>query len=360
MEFVCSELQAMLLDSAERLLAEQGGVEGWRAQRESALGYDEARWAQFAELGWLALPLPEQAGGLGGTIEDVALLNIELGRALAGEPYVSSAVIGGFLLSADPHAHGALLDQLAAGSVRIALGASSTVQARRDGEDFVLDGAVQLVVDAASATHFVIPAGTVGDDGTALFMVPAALPAAEHYPLIDGTRAADLRFDALRVDASALLAGADHGAALLGEALARGQIALMAQAVGSIEACLALCGAYAAERKQFGAAIGSFQAIQHLLADMFVAAHQARSMLYYAIAGANEPAAERSAALAAARIVVGEAGQLVSRTGIQIHGGYGLTDEYAVSHHFRRLMCLEKLYGDIDSNVARLGEHLFA
>src|SRR6185295_5310491 len=100
MEFTRSDIQTMLLDSAARLLGEKAGVEYWREQRNHADGFERSRWQQFGELGWLALPLPESAGGLGGSIEDVALLNIELGKALATEPYISSAVLAGFVLAA--------------------------------------------------------------------------------------------------------------------------------------------------------------------------------------------------------------------------------------------------------------------
>src|SRR5690349_8091253 len=117
MDFAKSDIQAMLLDSAERLLSETSGVEYWREQRSSALGFDEGRWAQFAELGWLALPVPEAAGGLDGTIEDVALLNIALGQSLATEPYVSTGVLAEHVLkqSVDEARALELLGEIAAG-----------------------------------------------------------------------------------------------------------------------------------------------------------------------------------------------------------------------------------------------------
>lgn len=367
MEFAKSEIQTMLLDSAERLLSDTSGVEYWRAQRHNPLGFEEERWARFAELGWLALPLPEAAGGLDGTLEDIALLNIALGKALATEPYVSTAVLGAHVLcnAADRDQGEALLGQIATGELRVALahqepGGQATV-ARRADSGFTLSGAKQLVLDAGSATKLIVSAGIEGEEGTALFLVDAdaAGVALDVYPLIDGTRAADVGFSDVTLPAGALLSGGNAGAALLDAAVDRASVALMAQAVGSMEACLKICGNYAKERKQFGVAIGSFQAIQHILADMFVAAHQARSMLYQAIAGSRKSSDERAATISAARLVIGEAGQLVSRNGIQVHGGYGLTDEYAISHHFRRLMCLEKQYGDLNTHTARFGDTIF-
>lgn len=372
MDFAKSDIQTMVLDSAERLLADTSGVEYWREQRHNALGFDEARWAQFAELGWLALPLPESAGGLDGTIEDVALLNIALGKALATEPYVSSVVIAAAILAGASGPASELMAEVATGARRFALAhqergtdplsvATTGTVARRTGDGFLLSGHKLLVADAGSADSLLVSARIADEDGTALFLVPvdAAGVALDAYPLVDGSRSADILFTEVRLPVEALLVGGNNGAAVLDEALHRANVALIAQAVGAMEGCIRICGDYAKERKQFGSAIGSFQAIQHILADMFVATHQARSMLYHAIANSGKAPEERAAALSAAWIVVGEASQLVSRNGIQVHGGYGLTDEYAVSHYFRRLMSLEKHYGDLIRHTERFGDTIF-
>lgn len=374
MDFGKSDIQTMVIDSAERLLSATSGIEHWREQRSNSFGFDPARWAQFAELGWLALPVPEDAGGLDGSLEDIALLNIELGRNLATEPFASTAVLAAhiFANAADQEQGAALLGEIASGTLRVALAhqepggsalaspAAATVARRRDG-GYVLDGEKLLALDAGSADKVVVTALVDAEEGTALFLVDrdALGVSLTAYPLIDGTRAADISFVNVAMPASALLAGGNAGTALLEEAVQRASIALMAQAVGCMEACLKICGDYVKERKQFGAAIGSFQAIQHILAEMFISAHQARSMLYHAIAGSRKPGEERGAALSAARIVIAEASQFVSRNGIQVHGGYGLTDEYAISHYFRRLMCLEKQYGDLGTHVERFGDSIF-
>ena len=375
MDFSKSDIQTMLLDSAGRLLAETSGVEYWREQRHVATGFDEGRWAQFAELGWLALPVPETAGGLGGNIEDVALLNVELGRALATEPYATAVVLAAHILAnaADAGRAGALLGEIAGGTLRIALahheaGADPLAQAivstraRVTDAGYSLDGAKLMVADAPAAGSLIVSARIEGEDGFGLFLVPcdAAGVTLDAYPLIDGTRAADVRLEGVAISADALLIGGNRAAALLAEATDRATIALMAQAVGAMEAAIGICGDYAGERRQFGQPIGGFQAIQHILADMFVAGHQARSMLYHALANADRDEAARAAALSAARIVIGEAGQVVPRNGIQLHGGYGLTDEYAISHYFRRLMSLEKRFGDLAGHTERFAEALFA
>lgn len=375
MDFAKSDIQTMLLESADRLLAETSGVEYWREQRSNSVGFEEARWERFAEMGWLALAVPESAGGLSGSIEDVALLNVTFGKVLAAEPYVSTAVLANHVIqqSADGDRATGLLGEIAAGSLRLALAhlekgadplSSSTAQttARRSGADFVLDGRKLLALDAPSAGALIVSARLNGEEGIGLFLVNIDSPglAFEDYPLVDGTRAADIGFEGVIVPSANLLVSGNRGAEVLGEAIDRAVIAFMAQAIGAMEASLKICGDYAKERKQFGVTIGSFQAIQHMLSDMFIAAHQARSMLYHALANAEASPEQRSAAISAARIVVGEAGQLVSRSAIQVHGGYGLTDEYAIGHYFRRLMCLEKHFGDLSMHVEQYGKRIFA
>lgn len=375
MDFAKSDIQTMLLDSADRLLSATAGVEYWREQRESSFGFDKARWTQFAELGWLALPVPEAAGGLDGSIEDVVLLNVALGKALATEPYVSTVVLAGHIFkhAADAALALSLLGEIATGDLCVALAHQEEglhplsvdnvgTLARPSAEGYVLSGTKIMVLDAPSTDKLIISARIEGEDGVALFLVPTGQEGieSEAYSLIDGTRAADISFASLSIPVSALLVGGNRGATVLGEAMGRATIALMGQAVGAIEAANKVCGDYVKERKQFGVAIGSFQAIQHIMADMFVAAHQARSMLYHALANADAEPGACAAALSAARIVIGDACQLVSRSGIQVHGGYGLTDEYAIGHYFRRLMCLEKQYGDLTIHTERFGASIFA
>jgi alkylation response protein AidB-like acyl-CoA dehydrogenase len=374
-DFAKSDIQAMLLESADRLLSETSGVEYWREQRRGGTGFDTARWHRFAEMGWLALPIAEAAGGLEGTIEDVALLNIAFGKALAAEPYVSTVVLANHILraAADQEQATRLLGEIAAGSLRLALAhlepgadplaveANATV-ARRMGEGYVIDGNKLLVLDGPSADKFVLSARIEGDNELGLFLVDTGVAGveAECYPLVDGTRACDLRLGGVAVPGNSLLVRGSRAGEVLSEAIDQASIAFMAQAVGAMEAAVKICGEYVKERKQFGVTIGSFQAIQHILSDMFVAAHQARSMLYHALANASAPSEQRAAAVSAARIVVGEAGKMVSRSGIQVHGGYGLTDEYAIGHYFRRIMCLEKHFGDLSMHVERFGDGLLA
>jgi len=367
MDFQLSEMQQMLFDSAERFARDHYSIEQRRSLRETADGLDRDAWSQFAALGWLALPIAEDQGGLGGSLDDVAVLMTAIGAGLATEPYVSTAVLGAHMLARGDNA--ALRDRelplIATGARRIALAHDEPgdryaydgprlCALKPGGNGFRLDGQKMLVLDAPSADRLIVSADMEGA-GVALVLVDPASEGVSHdtYPLIDGSRAADIRFDSVAVASDDILASPAIGSALLGEAVDRATIALMAQAIGSMEATLEICSAYLKERHQFGQPIGKFQALQHIMADMFVAAHQSRSALYHALAHAGRDAASRARAVSLAKLTVGDAAQFVSRSAIQLHGGYGMTDEYPVSHHFRRLLVIEKLYGDAEFHARR-------
>lgn len=366
MDFNYSDLQRMLLDSAERYIAERFTLEHRRTLRDTGTGLDDEAWGTFAELGWLALAVPEEQGGLGGSQADVAVLAAALGNKCVSQPFVGTAVLGVHLLAGATTPRTDLLEQIVGGAARIALAhgepgeryaqaAPRKVALAPDGAGHVLSGQKFLSVDAPLATHFVVSASQ--PDGTfALVLIEAerAGISADAYPLLDGSRAADLKFEGVAIGADDILATGAAAEALLLEALDRAALARMAQAVGSMEEVLKICSAYLKERQQFGQPIGKFQALQHIMADMFVATHQARSALYQALAHCELSPCERARAISLAAITIGEAGEVVSRQGVQLHGGYGVTDEYEISHHYRYLLTLEKLRGDIDFHMERV------
>lgn len=369
MDFDLSDTQRMLQESAARVMAARSTVEHWRARRGFTDGLDEQAWALFAELGWLALLVPEDAGGLGGSMEDAAVLMMALGGGLAIEPYVSTAVLCAHLV--DASATGARRSEtfgaIAAGELRLALahaevrdryetGTPRSTTARATPGGYALEGAKTLSLDAPSAHRLIVSATLRDSDSFALFTVDRQAPGVRlaGYSLVDGSHAADIDFAEVAVPSEALIIQGSNATALLEEATDRATVALLAQAVGSMEASLDICTDYMKQRQQFGQPIGKFQALQHMAADMLVAVHQSRSILYQALGQLGAAPAERAHAVSAAKIVVGEAMQLVSRTGIQLHGGYGLTDEYAIGHHYRRLLVLEKSFGDIDYHTRRM------
>jgi alkylation response protein AidB-like acyl-CoA dehydrogenase len=193
----------------------------------------------------------------------------------------------------------------------------------------------------------------VQGQGIALFLVHREAVALHSYPLIDGTRAADIELHAVTVGKDALLAAPGSAVALLEEAMDRAALAQVAEGLGCMEAVVELTAEYLKTRQQFGQPIGKFQALQHRMSEMFVEVQETRSILLRGIANLEgEPAARRQA-VSAAKVMLGTAGRFVGGQGIQLHGGIGVTDEYQVGHYYKRLIALEKMYGDSDWHLDR-------
>lgn len=366
MDFDLTDEQSLLKDTVRRWAADTyPGIEQLAAARAAPLGFPAARWAELAELGLLGLPFAEEDGGFGGGPVETLVVMEALGRALAPEPYLASIILGGgaVRLAGSPTQRAALLPGLMDGTAGLAF-AHSELQARYDLNDvattaraveggFRLDGRKSVVLNADAAATLVVSARTAGDRrdaaGIALFLVPvdAAGVSVVAYPTQDGGRAGDVILSDVFVPADAVLGLPGEGLGIV-ERVAEGAIAaLCAEAVGLMEALHELTVDYLKTRKQFGVAIGSFQALQHQAVDMFVALEQARSMaLYAAMMVEAEDAAERAVALSAAKVQINRAARFVGQTAVQLHGGIGMTMEYVGAHYFRRLAMIELMFGD--------------
>ena len=372
MDFNLSDEQQMLRDAASRFVREQYGFDARRRWAASA-GWSSERWAQYADMGWLALGIPEAFGGLGCGFIETAIVVEELGRALALEPFIGCAVLAARLIeTGDAPAfavrRGELLEGVAAGTLRVALAHSEaasrfeldgvSANARAEGSGFVLDG-VKMMVPAADAADQLIVSARVNDagaDGVALFLVPRDATTLHSYALIDGTRAGDVELRSVFVGAEARMSAPGSGLVLLEEALDRAALAQVAQALGCMEAVLEMTSDYLKTRQQFGQPIGKFQALQHRMAEMFVEVQETRSILYRGIAHLEGAPAARRQAVSAAKVMLGSAGRFVGGQGIQLHGGIGVTDEYPIGHYYKRLLVLEKLYGDSEWHLSRFIE----
>jgi alkylation response protein AidB-like acyl-CoA dehydrogenase len=370
MDFNLSEEQQMLRDAASRYVREQYGFEARR--RLQAAGHASTpHWAQYAEMGWLGLGIPEDFGGLGCSFVETALVAEELGRALALEPYIGCAVLAARLVeTADAPAfaaqrRGELLEAMAAGALQIALAhsepagryeldAASTI-ARAEGEGFVLEGTKLMIPGAQAADLFIVSAQVAGE-GLALFLVDKSATTLHGYPLIDGTLAADLELRPVYVAADARLTAPGSGLAKLEEALDRAALAQVAEALGCMEAVLETSSEYLKTRQQFGQPIGRFQALQHRMSEMFVEVQETRSILYRGIASLDAAPALRRQAVSAAKVLLASSARFVGGQGIQLHGGIGLTDEYPIGHYYKRLLALATLYGDGEWHLGRFVE----
>lgn len=375
MDFELNDEQRMLRDAVERLVAKEYGFEQRRRHQRQPDGWSRAFWTALAEQGVLALPFAEADGGLGaGPVESMLVMEA-LGRGLVLEPYLSSVVTAGSLLdlAASPAQKAAWLPPLIAGE-QVTVAALCEPQsrydladvasvARRDGEDYLLDGDKIVVLHGAGADALLVPARTAGArrdrDGISLFRVAADAAGLQsrRYRTQDGLQACDLRLRQVRVPADARLGEEGGALAVLERAAERSIAALAAEAVGCMQAVLDMTVDYLGQRQQFGGPIGRFQALQHRAAEMLVELEQARSMAVYAALMVDDAdAAARARAMSMVKVQIARSGRVVGQLGIQLHGGIGVSEEYAVGHYVRRLTMIEALFGDEDHHLARLAD----
>ncbi len=365
MDFSFTEEQEELRATARAFLAEHSGSEAVRAAMESELGHDPGLWKQLgAELGWTAVTIPEDCGGLGlSYVELVALLEI-MGEHLLCSPFFASLCLGAntILTAGSESQRQEFLPGIAEGDVRATLAATEGVgrwdvdsietTAERKGDGYVLRGAKRFVVDGHCADLIVVAArtpGSAGAEGVSLFAVPADAPGLVRTPLpgMDRTRRlAALGLHEVRVPASTRLGDEGAAAAALQQTLDLACIGLAAEQVGGAQRCLDLSVEHAKERVQFGRPIGSFQAVKHLCADMMVAVETARSAAYYAGCVAAESSDELALVAPLAKAWCSDAFFRCAGDAIQVHGGVGFTWEYDVHLYFKRARAGASLLGE--------------
>lgn len=363
MDFNFSEEQVLLRDSLAKHLADADKT------KTSA-----QRWRDFAELGLTAALIAEADGGLGGGAVDALVILEEFGKALAVAPFVQSAVIGAeFLARGGSAAQRAdHLPAMAEGARILAFAQTEAgarynprdvdTRATRQGAGFTLSGRKQAVIGAPEADHLIVAARTAGErrdvNGVSLFLLPKETHGVSLTPFetVDGFAAAEIVFDAVALSREHLIGEADGALPLIERVMDGANAALCAEALGAMRAMLDLTLDYAKTRKQFGAAIGSFQVLQHRMVDMFAALEQSVSITYRATLLLDAPPVERARAVSGAKAHVGKAARFLGQSAIQIHGGMGMTEEMRVGHYFRRLMALENQYGGIDHHLRRFAD----
>src|SRR5579863_3663778 len=373
MDFDFTEEQRLLRDSVDRLLADRYGFDKRKAYLAEAEGWSPALWSHYAELGLLGLPFAEEHGGFGGGGVEVMLVMEAFGRVLAVEPYLATVVLGGRALglAGNQAQQQAILPRIAEGSLRLAF-AHGERQARYDLSDvlttarktargWVLDGAKSVVLHGDGAHKLIVSARIAGErgdpNGIGLFLVDgdANGVARRSYTLRDGTRAAEIALSGVEIGAGAALGEPGTAFPVIERIIEAGIAATAAEAVGAMETMQALTLEYLKTRVQFGRKIGENQALQHRATEMFVALEQGRSMAMLAAMMVEEPdAAERAHNIAMVKVGVGQAARFVSQNAVQLHGGIGMTEEYAVGHYFRRCMVIEHSFGDTGYHLSKL------
>ncbi|HXW65019.1 MAG TPA: acyl-CoA dehydrogenase family protein [Burkholderiaceae bacterium] len=373
MEFEYTQEQLALQDTLGRFYAREYSFEHRRGVAQSVEGFDRKAWSTFAKIGILALPFPEEYGGLNGNAVDSMLVMEMLGRGLALEPYLSTVVLcGGLIRDAGSAAQcQALLPAIGRGEKLLGFAhfepqsryerESVATTAKASGTGWKISGAKSVVIGGPAADVLITSARE--DSGLSLFLVDAKSPGVRMraYKTQDGGRAADIEFADVAVGADARLGPSGGAIALIERALDCASAALCAESVGIMSALQELTLEYLKTRQQFGVPIGRFQALQHRMADMVIAIEQARSMaILAAVQADNADADARRRAVAGACAYVDAQARFVGQQAVQLHGGMGVTDEINVAHYFKRLTMIGMTYGDADFHLRRFSDTLLA
>jgi alkylation response protein AidB-like acyl-CoA dehydrogenase len=369
MNFQHTDDRRMLADSLGRFVVEQYVFETRDRIARSPEGCSLDLWRRFADLGVIGALFSEADGGFAGGGFDIAVVFEALGRGLVVEPFLGTVLAGSAIAHAGSPAQKALLAEIIGGT-RIAAFAHGEpdahhellhvqTRARRVDGQWVLDGVKAVVQHGERADVLVVSARSVGavDDeaGISLFLVPAETPGLSRrgYPNIDGGRAAEITLAGVTLGADALLGAEGAGSVTIEHSVGKGVLALCAEALGAMDVAKEATLEYLRTRRQFEVPIGSFQALQHRMANLLLEIEQARSAVINAAAALDAERATRERALSAAKVTIGRIGTLAAEECIQLHGGIGMTWELPLAHYAKRLVMIDHQLGDEDHHLAR-------
>lgn len=370
MNFAHTEDRRMLADTLNRFVSEQYGIEHRNQLAYGDEGHSPALYAQFAELGAIGALFPESEGGFGGAGFDISVVFEALGRGLVAEPLLGALLVGQALIAAGTQAQKAKLEDIVAGGLVATLAheepgshyelSNVAATAAKSATGWTLNGAKAVVAFGEKADLLLVSARTAGGQfdtaGISLFLVDgnAAGIAKRGYSRFEGGRAAELTFTDVQLDADALLGAEGQGHAVLERIQGYALLALAAEALGAMDVAKQSTLEYLQTRKQFGVAIGTFQALQHRMADLLLEVEQMRSAVINAAdAIDNAEGVAREKVLAAAKYTAGYVGALVAEESIQMHGGIGMTWELPLAHYAKRLVLLDHQFGDEDHHLER-------
>ena len=372
MALVLNEDQVMLKEAASGFLAQKAPVAELRRLRDTGdeKGYSEPLWREMAEMGWAGMAIPEEFGGLGFGYTGLGVVLEQMGRNLSVSPLQSSILVCATAIARMGSAaqKEALLPALAAGELTMALALQegnhhaphkTAMEATASGDGFVLNGRKVMVFDGHTADKLIAVARTAGrpgeDAGLSLFLVDAGAPGVtiERVSMVDSRNSATVTFDGVEVGADALLGDRDGGYGPLQQVLDIANIGLSAELLGLSQEAFERTMEYLKERKQFGAPIGTFQALQHRAAEMFSQLELARSIVVKSLQAVDDGAEGLPALASACKAKLCEVSDLVTCEAIQMHGGIGMTDEFDIGFFIKRAKVAQMSYGDYSYHLDR-------
>ena len=377
MPMILNEEQNMLKDSAKDFCTNNAPIDQLRKLRDedNPDGFDRGTWKSMVELGWAGIPWPEEHGGLAFGYKGLGVVTEETGRTLSASPLFATVWLSGTAINVggSDSQKSELLGQIASGELLLALALEeshrhspygiATTAAAKDG-GFEISGEKTFVLDGNVADKFVVVArtsGKTGDrDGLSLFLVDASADGVSvtRTKMADSRNAANVSFSGVKVAADALIGEQGKGADVLDATLDIGRIGICAEMLGSLQECFERTVQYLKEREQFGVPIGSFQALKHRAADMFCEVELSKSCVLEALTALDEgrSAEEISKLASLTKAKVGETFHQVSREGVQMHGGIGMTDEFDIGFFIKRAAVTEQTLGDVNFHRNRYGE----
>lgn len=377
MPMILNEEQNMLKDTAKDFCSSNAPIAQLRKLRdeENPDGFDRPTWQSMVELGWAGIPWPEEHGGLAFGYKGLGVVTEETGRTLTASPLFATVWVGGTLinLGGSDAQKSELLPKIAGGELLLALALEESHRhnpygvatvASADNGGYQLTGEKTFVLDGNVADKLIVTARSSGSNderaGITLFLVDRETAGVTVTPtrMADSRNAANISFANVHVAADAIVGEIDKGADVLDPALDIARIGISAEMLGSTQECFERTIAYLKEREQFGVPIGSFQALKHRAADMFCEVELAKSCVLEALTALDEGReAQEIAKLASlTKAKVGETFNLVSREGIQMHGGIGMTDEFDIGFFIKRAAVTEQTLGDVNFHRNRYGE----
>ena len=363
MDLNLSDEQRLLRESVDRFIAETYDADHRRRSAGDPLGFSPAIWKQFAELGWLALPIDEAHGGLGAGAVETGIVMEAFGRGLVSEPYLSTVVIGAGLIAecGSEAQKQAMLPRVADGSLRLAF-AHSERAARFDlskvetaametAQGWRLDGRKTAVIDGHAAGQIIVSARVASDEGATgrlcLFLVPAGTPGItlRDYARLGGGRACNLDLANVQLPTDALLGDGSDMLPQIEAVVDRALAALGAEAVGIMQIMFDMTLEYTKVRQQFGKPLSANQVIRHRLADMAMHCDEARSIALRAAVMADAEPVARGRAASGAKAKIGKSARFVAEQSVQLHGAMGVTEELDIGSYFKRLLAFDTLFG---------------
>ena len=371
MDLSYSEEQILLRNSIQKYLDDNYDLSVRNKITETGDGFSREHWLKFAELGWLAIPFPEEEGGIGGGAVDIMLTMEEFGKSLVVEPFLSTVVMVGSALTeaGSQEQRATLIPKIIDGSL-IASYAYAEAQthhddfnikttARKDGDFYLINGAKSVVLNANTADKILVTTRTAGEQadasGITLFLVDADAEGLtrEDYKTVDGMQASELLFNNVKVSTADIVGDLDAGGPIVSMIARRAILAISAEAVGAMEVLYQSTIEYTKQREQFDRPLAEFQVLKHRMTEMFMEHSLAKSLCMKATMLESQGSAETERTIHALKYLIGKSGRFVGQNAVQLHGGMGMTEELAIAHYFKRLMIIDSQFGNTDHHLTR-------